>query len=66
MFFRKAKKARKYATLESSRTGVRHIVVPTKKYICPPETYLGQDFIPGFTVVLFDNKQRRYEKMSTL
>ena len=52
MFFRKARKARRYAQLETFRTGVRHIVVPTQKYLCPPNHYCGRDFIPGFTVVL--------------
>jgi len=53
MFFRSAKHARHYAKLEYLRTGLRHIVVPTKKYLCYPNQYFGQDFIPGFTVVLW-------------
>ncbi len=62
MFFHSAKGARRFANLECLRTGIRHIVVPAKKYLCPPATYMGQDFIPGFTVVFFDNNRRRYSE----
>ena len=52
MFFTKAKEARLYASLETSRTGYRHIVKHCRKYLCPPKEYFGEDSIPGFTVIL--------------
>ena len=56
MHFSKAKDARMYAKLECIRTGVRHIVVPCKQYLCPPKEYFGRDWISGFTVVLYQPK----------
>ncbi len=53
MFFTSARKARIYAGLEKMRTGRRHIVVPTIKYLCPPKEYFGRDYISGFTVILY-------------
>ena len=51
MFFKTAKRAQKYCILEIIRTGLRHIVVPSKKYV--PYDYFGRDYIVGFTVILW-------------
>jgi len=53
MFFHNAKDARLFATMETIKTKQKHVVVPCKKYLCPPDIYFGKDFINGFTVVLF-------------
>jgi len=52
MFFNSAKSARIHASIESARTGYRHVVVPCKKYLCYPKLYFGRDYINGFTLVL--------------
>jgi hypothetical protein len=52
MFFERAKQARMQARLETIRTGVRHHVVKTRKYLCPSNEYFGRDYITGFTIVI--------------
>ena len=52
MFFENAKDARLQASIETQRTHHKHIVVPCKKYLCPPKLYFGKDYISGFTLVL--------------
>lgn len=55
-FFSKAKDARRYCKIENIRTNRSHIVVPCKKYLCPPTLYFGRDYINGFTVILSTKK----------
>jgi len=52
MFFNKSTAARQYAKMERLITGKRHIVVPCRKYLCPPKENWGRDYICGFTVIL--------------
>jgi len=52
MFFETLKQARSYAQLETIYTGVKHIARKSKKYLCPPATNFGRDYIPGYTVTI--------------
>ena len=54
MFFNKAKDARIRASIDNvalEKIGMRHLVVPCKKYLVNPN-YFGMDYFPGFTLVL--------------
>lgn len=52
MFFEKAKDARIYASIQTTTTKRKHIVIPCVRYLCPPKTYFGKDNQPGFTIQL--------------
>ena len=54
MFFRRCADAARWARTQIRSTGLRHVVRPCRKYLCPPKEYFGQDWIPGFTVVLYE------------
>ena len=59
MFFTKSHDASVFARVERIRTGLRHVVTPCRKYLCPPKEYFGRDWISGFTVTLTPNAQIR-------
>lgn len=55
MQFSSCKDAAAYARMERVRTGIRHVVKPCRRYLCPPKEYFGRDWVPGFTVVMMPN-----------
>jgi hypothetical protein len=54
MFFTTLKEAKLHARLEGIRTGKRHRVKRTRKYINPLTTQDGPLFIMGYTIILAD------------
>jgi len=52
MFFNRCHDASVFARMERVRTGLRHVVKPCRKFLCPPKEYFGRDWVSGFTVTL--------------
>lgn len=55
MFFESARQASLRARIDNVSLiliGMKHVVTPCKRYLCPPKNSFGKDYIQGFTLVL--------------